>query len=141
MKRQVWMWLMLTAVIIALAAPAAYAQSATKLTANIPFEFMAGTATMPAGQYEVTFGYAPSAVSIGTADHHNMIALLVNPVAGGNLNAPAKMVFHRYGDRYFLAQVWTREARGVQLPKTKAEKDFIKSASAHTVETVAASAR
>jgi hypothetical protein len=33
------------------------------------------------------------------------------------------LIFHRYGDSYFLAQVWSM-GWGRELPKSKAEKEF-----------------
>ena len=33
------------------------------------------------------------------------------------------MVFHRYGDRYFLAQAWTpADNTGLQAPRSRAER-------------------
>ena len=35
-----------------------------------------------------------------------------------------KLVFHRYGDQYFLAQIWTEgNNRGSELPKTEREPE------------------
>jgi hypothetical protein len=36
-----------------------------------------------------------------------------------------KLVFHRYGDRYFLSQVWgTDQSTGSQLQKTAQEREL-----------------
>jgi hypothetical protein len=34
-----------------------------------------------------------------------------------------KLVFHKYGDRYFLYQVWNGDKRGMELRESKYEKE------------------
>ena len=39
--------------------------------------------------------------------------------------ASSKMVFHRYGDRYFLSQIWEQgNDRASELPMMKVEKEL-----------------
>jgi hypothetical protein len=39
--------------------------------------------------------------------------------------ASSALVFHRYGDRYFLSQIWVQgEELGRELPMTKPEKEL-----------------
>ena len=34
-----------------------------------------------------------------------------------------KLVFHRYGDKYYLREIWTAESsHGLECPKSRAEK-------------------
>ena len=43
------------------------------------------------------------------------------------MEAPAKtmLVFHRYGNRYFLYQIWVEgNNRGRELPRTPSEKEL-----------------
>jgi hypothetical protein len=35
----------------------------------------------------------------------------------------AKLIFHRYGESYFLAEVWDSTENGYALPKSRTEKD------------------
>jgi hypothetical protein len=93
---------------------------------EIPFNFAIGSKTYPAGTYE-----------IGTIDVRNSRTLLLkardgNAIAMINSNAaesltPAdktKLVFNRYGNQYFLSQVWVNgETLGHQLPKSSREKE------------------
>jgi hypothetical protein len=37
-------------------------------------------------------------------------------------NSLVKMVFHRYGDEYFLSQIFLGSTTGAQLHKSKAER-------------------
>ena len=42
-----------------------------------------------------------------------------------SLPAGSELVFHRYGDRYFLSQIWAQgEERGSELPMMKVEKEL-----------------
>jgi len=93
---------------------------------DIPFNFVVGSKTYPAGTYE-----------IGTIDVRNSRTLLLKARDGNasamiNSNAaesltPAnktKLVFNRYGNQYFLSQIWLNgETRGHQLPKSSREKE------------------
>jgi hypothetical protein len=49
-----------------------------------------------------------------------------------------KLIFHRYGDEYFLYQVWVQgESRGRELPPTKVEKELASNARSSTVAVLA----
>jgi hypothetical protein len=40
-------------------------------------------------------------------------------------SAETKLIFHRYGDRYFLYRIWVAgEDRGRELPQTRLEKEL-----------------
>jgi hypothetical protein len=36
----------------------------------------------------------------------------------------ARLVFHRYGDQYFLYQIWAADDRGGQIPQTRQEHEI-----------------
>jgi hypothetical protein len=90
-----------------------YAQ--TKAVANIPFAFTILDKTMPAGQYTIQ---ATSLSMKGTirfqnvANGHSAAVLAPSNSASYTThekNAQAKVIFHRYGDRYFFSEVWTAD--------------------------------
>jgi hypothetical protein len=96
-----------TWIIALLVAAAGHAQSPRQLSANIPFSFVAGRATLNAGQYIVDQSN-PGLIQIKSANGRPGAFLLT---ATGHCagNQPAsKLVFHRYGDTYLLSQIWTR---------------------------------
>jgi len=104
-----------------LLAASAHAQSAMKV--NIPFDFVVNGHNMSAGEYRVeTLGTARNAISIRGAD--KALALTLACTA----SEPAlksKLIFHRYGEEYFLAQVWTAgSSSGRQLPRSAAEREI-----------------
>ena len=79
-----------------------------KVVANVPFEFSVGYKSMPAGEYSVqTIASASNGLLIQSTDG-KMSALRLSDTNQASKNwAHARLVFHRYGERYFLAEVWS----------------------------------
>jgi hypothetical protein len=73
------------------------------LVADIPFPFVAADRTLPAGHYVIS----RLNDSLGIHDSRNQGLFVTTHSAqrpaGENTS---KMVFHRYGDTYFLEEVW-----------------------------------
>ena len=105
------------------------AQSVTTLAkAEIPFDFVVGQKTLPAGEYEICPGnktnkdilWIKKADSRATA---NVVTF------GRNIKrqqAGPYLVFNRYGNQYFLSQVWAEfDEVGRQAAKSAAEKELI----------------
>jgi hypothetical protein len=126
MKRQAYI-VMAMFVLVGSMAVAAQAQSSghTQLIANIPFAFSVGNKTLPAGEYTV--------VQVNPASDHAVLQLrsrygsasvMVQMNATiGRATENARLVFDRYGDRYFFAQAWVDGDRnGLQAPKPRAER-------------------
>ena len=129
MKKQALKAVTMLVSIIALAfmtAVVSNAQSTSqKLRANIPFDFVVGDKTLAAGQY--TVGAITSTSNDGimvrsTRGGHSAIRLSHTVQA----NAPksrAMLMFRRYGNSYYLAQVWTPgSAEGREILKSKTER-------------------
>ncbi len=121
MKRQTYFPLL---AMILLAVGSVYAQMSSPIKVKIPFDFTAASATLPAGEYRVM-----------TASVSGTLAIIGRDSASGfagshaaQANAPSsatKLVFHRYGDRYFLYQVWVENEKcGRELPATKLEQEL-----------------
>ncbi len=117
--------LMLVVVLaLATAAVSANAQSASKVVADIPFEFSVGYKTMPAGEYIVrSILSAGDALMIQSADAKVSALRQTEATAQMKNNNHARLVFHRYGERYFLAEVWNgTDSSGRQLFKSQEER-------------------
>lgn len=101
---------------------AAVASAQDIARADIPFEFRAGAKALPAGSYEVS-GLNSWAIVLRNRDAGESAAILAQEVAPGTDSGDATLVFHRYGDRYFLTQVrmpnLTRD-----FPMTKLEREL-----------------
>jgi hypothetical protein len=96
------------------------------LIANVPFEFTAGDKMLPAGEYRVQKSSDGSpALLIQRTDGSAVTYVQSSGVElNPNQQAQSKLVFHRYGDRYFLSQVWRADTlRGRELPKSVQEKE------------------
>lgn len=101
-------------------------QSASRrVVANIPFDFIVGDNTLPSGKYTVSAAASNSdAVRITSRDGRSSAMRLSNLVAAKIENRSAKMVFHRYGQRYFLAEVWSGGNYGHRLLQCRTERDL-----------------
>jgi hypothetical protein len=80
--------------------------SAQIAVANIPFSFNVGNKILPAGKYTVTVVNPASdrkILQIRSAKGRSSAMIQTNSVTG-NTSDDAKLVFQRYGDRYFFAQ-------------------------------------
>jgi hypothetical protein len=116
-------------------ATAQLSQQAVK--ANIPFDFMAGDSKMLSGEYRV------AAISgLGT------LSLMGNSAGKAMVNSHAveanaaspttKLIFRRYGDRYFLYRIWVAgEQQGRELPQTRLEKELASNVSFSSVAILA----
>ena len=128
MKNQAFRTITLLSLFSVLAATSAYAQSADRISMKIPFNFIAGEKTLPAGEYIVRSTFSSRVTLIRTANGRRVhTTILTMPVPPENTPFTAKLVFHRYGSQYFLHQVWTPSSeRGGQLSQSQAERAISK---------------
>jgi hypothetical protein len=100
----------------------------TVAVGDIPFGFVVGNVTMPAGEY--AFGYSAGLfiVTLAGADRHTNF-LSANPEVVQSVPEQAKLVFHRYGDQYFLSEIRT-PAGSREFPMSRVEVEAQKTASA-----------
>ena len=86
----------------------ARAQDASKIVTNVPFEFVAGNATFPAGIYTVGGGLSPEApLGLVLIRSHDKNALLLPIVFDGAPAGHGRFDFEHVGDKYFLSKVET----------------------------------
>ncbi len=105
------------------------AQSVTiRAKAEIPFDFVVGQKTLPAGEYEICPGNKTNKdiLWIKKTDSRAVANVVT---FGRNIKrqqAGSYLVFNRYGSQYFLSQVWTEfDEVGRQAAKTAQEKELI----------------
>ena len=120
------MLVVVVAVAFATAVVSAYGQSTTRVRSQIPFEFIVGSKTMPAGEYFLkSASSSGAALMISTADGKVSAIRLTNTIGPKLQVSEAKLVFHRYGEKYFLAEVWTgADNTGRVLLPSKQEKSI-----------------
>lgn len=116
--------LLRTSLLAVVAAVSVHAQN-SNFRVNIPFDFIVGSQTLPAGQYSVGVPTITGVVSINCVDHKGASVMIgTMPQSAVGAQNEEKLVFHRYTNTYFLAQVWAGGSYGRKLPTTKAEDEL-----------------
>ena len=123
--------LLVTAIITA----GASAQAQTlqyKLTVDIPFDFSVSEQRLPAGKYWVSRAQESSGdtvVQIKSLDGKSVANRFSIPIVTFKTKKHGELVFHRYGDQYFLSEVWpSGGGTGRGFLKTHAERELVRSA-------------
>ena len=82
----------------------------TRASAQIPFDFIVGEQTLPAGMYEVRrLGDDPYLLRIQNVDDRRYVAIFFTGILDeGDSIRQSALVFHRYDDVYFLAEIRSR---------------------------------
>lgn len=108
-----------------LAAGLSYAEPPVLVT-NIPFEFSVGNQTLPPGDYRVETQLTGSARMqlLRQVDTNRVVILSTLPVESKAENTDPMLIFHRYGQAYFLAQIWNGGQIGQELPESNREKEM-----------------
>lgn len=117
------MLMLLLTMALVTAVASANGQSQHKLNARIPFEFTVGDKTLAAGQYEINaIGITQDALAIrGRESNDSVIRLVMTKEP--QKNKQARLVFHRYGNAYFLSEVWEGgDVVGQQLKESAQER-------------------
>lgn len=93
------------------------------VVADIPFPFVVDGQTLPAGHYIVS-RVGDGFLRIQGSMHLGMFVSTNSSQRPASDNS-CKLVFHRYGDSYFLFQVWDAgNARGRELLRSRAEREL-----------------
>jgi hypothetical protein len=133
--------LSLAALAVVLSAPVS-AQSVT-LKASVPFDFVVGGHTMPAGDYVLSTVGNFGVVEVRNESMGIVPSFIMSDAAYGPLDsARGSLTFRRYGGDYFLAKIWDGSvAAGRSIPMSRAEQERAKSASLSKPEVVMVLAR
>jgi hypothetical protein len=109
---------------------------ASRVSAQIPFDFSIGEKKLPSGKYSVgRLRQNSDDVVISVEDQGGRSKALRTsiPVVNANMTERAKLVFHRYGDQYFLYQVWPAGATtGRQFLRSRSEREVRENLAANT---------
>ena len=108
MKKNLWSLAMSLALLMSAAAQA----QTTHLKITVPFEFTAGNVQLPAGEYAVTAigPWGGPTFSVHNVNSNAGTFVVSASCLSQKPAADAKLVFHRYGQQYFLAEVWNRNS-------------------------------
>jgi hypothetical protein len=95
------------------------------LKADIPFSFVVANRTLPPGQY-VLSNVTERTVRITNPGKQTAI-VQTGKVLGHAPESAGKLVFYRYQDTYFLAQVWDAGSdTGKLVYRSKAEEEMLR---------------
>jgi len=142
MKKQVRSFTIL-GLLLVMTAVSVRAQSERSKLTNIPFNFIVGQKTLPAGEYTVEPNRRDyDQVWLVQNREGDASALFTTmPIRANQTQEETKLVFHKYGDQYFLSQIWTPGGNsGSELLMPRLERELAKNAvKGQTVDLIAGS--
>jgi len=121
MKKQLWKVVGFLAALLAASTAVGQTNRGDVFT-NIPFAFTVANHTLPPGRYIITH---PSEKVLRIFNSHNTGMFALTNRVEAKAPEGSKMVFHRYGDAYFLSEVWVAGSRtGRKVLQSRAEKEL-----------------
>ena len=119
---------MLVLLSIGALAASANAQAGSGLRANVPFDFTVAGKRFAAGHYSITRANQINGdlvLEVSSLDQHSRVFPITNPVETQTARDKPVLIFHRYGDEYFLAQVWAAgSTSGRAFTKSRRERQL-----------------
>ena len=131
MKKQALRSFTILGVLLVMTSVSVRAQSERSKVMKISFDFIVGQKTLPAGEYTVEPNRRDSdnVWLIQSRDGHVSALFTTTSVRANETQETAKLVFHKYGDRYFLSQIWeTGDNDGRELRIPRRERELAKNA-------------
>ena len=94
------------------------------LRVTIPFDFNVRGKTLPAGDYQIKrLSDGPDGLIISGVRNHKHEIFETVPVESRETLNRGEIVFHRYGNNYFLSEIFsTGESEGCMLPESRDER-------------------
>ncbi len=122
MKCNIYGALMIIALALIVSAPIAQAEA--RINAQVPFDFTLDQKSVPAGEYEIS-SLNNNVLVLRNLDTREA-RLVIKPMHVQVSQTPgAKLVFHKYGDQYFLVQIWDGQGNiGIAFHESKREKEL-----------------
>ena len=119
MRNQIYRAIAIFGIFLGLAVASVQAQAPSRVEVNIPFEFSAGKTTLKPGVYAIK-RMSGNLVTLRNVDDKTSV-ILNAPVnlTSNDPEATERLVFNKYGDQYFLAQIWLTADSGRELLKEK----------------------
>ena len=119
MKHHIFKLTAIFATFLGLAVAGVQAQAPSKVEVNIPFEFSAGTKTLQPGVYSIE-RLSGNYLKLRSVDGKSAV-ILNAPLNLTSLDDKAgeRLVFNKYGDQYYLSQIWLTVDTGRQLSVRK----------------------
>jgi len=115
MKQQIFKLTAIFAIFLGLAVTGVQAQASSKVEVNIPFEFSAGKTTLQPGVYSIK-RMSGNYLTLRSTDGKSAVILNaplnLTSIDPGSVE---RLVFNKYGDQYYLSQIWLTADTGREL--------------------------
>lgn len=99
----------------------------TRIRAQIPFDFTVKGKTLPAGVYDITrvMDEPITLLVRNIHDKHDEVVVETAPKLERSMSNRDDLIFNRYGDTYFLSDIFTAgEQTGEELRTTHKEREL-----------------
>jgi hypothetical protein len=117
MQRNRWQ----VAAFLGMVLTAATAVGQSPVQADIPFPFVVTGRTLPAGHYALSLG---DQIMCITNSNRQTVFVLTSDATNLSTRSSVKLVFHRYENTYFLAQVQSVDGTGKELRRSRSEEEL-----------------
>ena len=115
MRQQIFKLTAIFAIFLGIAVTGVQAQAPSKVEVNIPFEFSAGKTTLQPGVYSIK-RMSGNYLTLQSADGESTVILNAPlNLTSSNPASVERLVFNKYGDQYYLAQIWLTADTGREL--------------------------
>jgi hypothetical protein len=122
------------ALTLLLAVGPAFAQS-NPVVALVPFDFAVGTTLFPSGEYAIERNSIASAAFVIRGAAHSPMFFIPNEATSKQPAKRSKLVFNKYGNRYFLHEIWIEgQSRGRAMPTLTVERELARSSVPDSIE-------
>ena len=129
--------ILITAAALAMLATMAASAQTINVKATVPFSFIVGRSTLSAGEYSLKTMSNGQVLALSNLDA-KITELVLSNSCESLTASKTKLVFHRYGGRYFLSQIWTEgNNRGHEIPISRREEETARNSSMKQVVLVA----
>ena len=122
MKKRACIGYLFFSFLVGLAAISPSAQTGGRLAAAVPFDFNVGSRLLPAGEYTIRQpGSGNESLSMLSDGKQGALAF-ARIVEANRQTRRSRLVFNRYGERYFLASIRDSRGEGRILPQSADER-------------------
>jgi len=119
--------LLILSIFAAMSTASIHAQERITLKVNVPFRFHAGRTTLPAGIYTLRSNVAAQGIlTVQSQSEAGGINIRFNHNSTAHPQAEGKLVFQKYGDEYFLSEVYSANSTAMaSLAKSAQERELM----------------
>jgi hypothetical protein len=122
LKKTMLLTVSISCLLVGMAAPVrAQILGGARLISDVPFAFVSGGRTIQAGQYAIQIHQ--DKVRFLDEDGRQIQAIFSNKQECNHKVEQPRLVFHRYGEQYFLRQVWSSDYK-VEFGTSRTEKSL-----------------